>query len=53
MKNDYSKTIRIPRSWNQFIQDFSIKFDLPSSYVYRCAIREYIKSKGFAQGVMR
>lgn len=44
-KQNYSKTIRMPKQWHEWVGRFAEQWNVSSSYVYRSAINEFIRSK--------
>lgn len=44
-KQNYSKTIRMPEQWHDWIVKFANQWNVPTSYVYRAAISEFIRSQ--------
>lgn len=45
MQNDYTKSLRLPSSWNEFMCQFSKKYGVSASYAYRAAVRDFIRTK--------
>lgn len=40
--DQYNTSLRLPREWHQFMEEFAAKWNAPTSYVYRQAIIEFI-----------
>jgi len=43
--NNHSTTFRLPKTWHQWIEQFAEKWDTTPSYVYRAAIKAFIRNK--------
>lgn len=42
-KQDHITSIRFPRDWHKWVTKFADNWNVPPSYVYRSAIREFIQ----------
>lgn len=43
MQCNHTKSLRLPKSWDDFITKFANQWGSSASYVYRSAIREFIR----------
>lgn len=43
IKQDYMTSIRMPRAWSAFINEFAAQWSVPPAYVYRSAIRDFVR----------
>lgn len=51
IKQDYLTSIRVPNQVNDWISKFADRWGVSKSFVYRSAIREFIKAKGNQQNI--
>lgn len=49
MHLDRTKTIRLPKAWNDFITMYAIQWRVSTSYVMRTAILEWMSRNGKPQ----
>lgn len=43
--NDHFTSLRLPKSWDIWVKDFALQWDVSAAYVYRAAVKEFIRSK--------
>jgi predicted transcriptional regulator len=39
----HNTSLRLPMQWHKFMEQFAEKWNVPTSYVYRQAIQDFIK----------
>jgi predicted DNA-binding protein len=43
---DHMTSLRLPAKWDEFIKQFADKWAATPAYVYRSAIRDFIRNQG-------
>lgn len=43
--NNHSTSLRLPREWHDWIEQFADKFHVKPAWVYRACVREFIQQK--------
>jgi len=43
--HNHTMSLRLPKEWDDFISNFASRWNVSKSYVYRSAIRDFIKTK--------
>ena len=46
IKQNHMTSLRLPTEIHQWIKEFAMKWNTTTAYVYRSAVRDFIKSKG-------
>jgi len=46
MTQDHMTSLRLPRRWDQWIKQFAAQWAATPAYIYRAAIRDFIKKQG-------
>jgi predicted transcriptional regulator len=44
--HDHMTSLRLPKDWDDFIKKFADKWAATPAYIYRAAIRDFIKRQG-------
>lgn len=48
--HNHMTSIRMPEDWHQWIARFADRWQVPPSYIYRAAIRDFIRRQSQVQG---
>lgn len=46
MTQDHMTSLRLPKDWDEWVKKFAEKWSATPAYVYRAAIRDFIKRQG-------
>ena len=49
-QNNYSASLRLPSSFNEWINQFADKWNVSKSCIYRAAIKDFITKQSMNQG---